>query len=208
MATFAILLGGDVAPTARLSDQLRGARCIAADSGIAHAGPLGLAPELWVGDFDSAGSELENVFADVPRSVFPPDKNATDGELAVEEALRRGATAIILVGGFGGQFDHMLAHGAMLLALTERGIRAFSSSGTEEAFPLIHELSLNDLKAGTRLSVVGFGPISGLSISGVKWPLNDAAVPLGSSRTLSNETTGPVRMSLKAGRALVMTYPT
>ena len=50
---FSILLGGSLMPTDRLAQQTRGSRVIAADRGILHAETLGLAVELWVGDFDS-----------------------------------------------------------------------------------------------------------------------------------------------------------
>ena len=83
MSKFTILLGGDVTPTDRLRKQVAGSRVIAADSGIAHAPALGLSPELWVGDFDSSGSDLERMFAHVPRHVFPPPKDSTDGEIAL-----------------------------------------------------------------------------------------------------------------------------
>lgn len=207
MTRFAILLGGDVTSTERLKQQVRGARCIAADSGMVHAGLLQLAPELWVGDFDSAGTELEAAFRHVPRVVHPADKNATDGELAVEEALRRGAASLVLVGGFGGQFDHMLAHGTMMLALAERGVSVFTSSGHEEAHPLLGALHLNGLKRGTRVSVIGLTALNGLSISGVRWPLRERDVPFGSSLTMSNAAEGDVELKLGSGKALVLVYP-
>ena len=56
MSKFAILLGGDVTPTPRLTRQLEGARVISADGGMMHAEALNLVPELWVGDFDSTGT--------------------------------------------------------------------------------------------------------------------------------------------------------
>ena len=56
MTCFAILLGGDLTVTPRLKSQIRGARVIAADSGMMHAAALHIMPELWVGDFDSAGN--------------------------------------------------------------------------------------------------------------------------------------------------------
>ena len=103
MSRFAILLGGDLVVTPRLHRQIAGARIIAADSGMKHARALGLVPELWVGDFDSSGSELMLDYALVPRQTHSADKDATDGEIAVEEALRLGASEIILIGGLGGQ---------------------------------------------------------------------------------------------------------
>ncbi len=207
MTRFAVLLGGDVTPTPRLRQQLKDCRCIAADSGMAHAATLELKPELWVGDFDSAGTALEASYAHVPRSVFPADKDATDGELAVDAALQRGARSLVLVGGFGGQFDHMLGHGTLLLALAARGITAFATSGHEEAFPLRDRLQLGGLAPGTRISVVGLSDLTDLDIEGVRWPLKQRDIPLGSSLTLSNEVTGEVRVALASGSALVLVYP-
>jgi thiamine pyrophosphokinase len=207
MSKFAILLGGDVTPTPRLVAQLARARVIAADSGMAHAATLGLTPELWVGDFDSAGTALEDAFRDTPRHVFPAAKDATDGEIAVDEALRRGATEIVLVGAFGGQFDHALAHATQLVGLAERGVKAFATSGTEEAWPLIGSVSLLQIAKGTRISIIGITALKAISIMGVRWPLNRRDVPMGSTLTLSNEAQGDVAITLEQGRALVLIYP-
>lgn len=208
MSNFAILLGGNVKPTKRLKKQLEGARVIAADSGMQHADSLSLKPELWVGDFDSASPHLQKKHKDVPRQTYDVEKDATDGEIAIAEALRRGATSLILVGGFGGQFDHTLAHAGFLLALTKRGMKIFMSSGDEEAHALVDEIAIDDLSFGTRLSVAPFSDLRGLTLTGVKWPLTKRDVPLGSALTLSNIVTGSVRISLLSGSALILTYPT
>jgi thiamine pyrophosphokinase len=208
MSNFAILLGGNVKPTKRLKKQLEGARIIAADSGMQHADSLGLKPELWVGDFDSASPHLQKKHQDVPRQTYDVEKDATDGEIAIAEALRRGATSLILVGGFGGQFDHTLAHAGFLLALAKRGMDIFMSSGNEEAHALVDEMAIDDLSFGTRLSIAPFSDLRGLTVSGVKWPLTKRDVPLGSALTLSNIVTGSVRISLLSGSALILTYPT
>ena len=207
MSKFAILLGGTVKPTKRLNEQLQNARVIAADSGMAHAELLELSPELWVGDFDSSTAALMRQYKDTPRQIHAPEKDATDGELALAEALRRGATALMLVGGFGGQFDHALAHAGFLLALGKRGMNIFMTSGTEEAYPLTSDLLLDDFNVGTRISITPFSDLRGLSISGVKWPLTRRDVPLGSALTLSNVIESTVRIELAAGAALVLTYP-
>ena len=121
--SFTILLGGDVTPTKRLATQIADTRVIAADSGIAHAAALGLLPELWVGDFDSTSDTLAATYAAVPREVYPEAKDATDGAIAIEAALARGAKQITLVGAMGGRFDHALAHGMQLIDLQSRGIK-------------------------------------------------------------------------------------
>lgn len=207
MHHFVVLLGGDLTPTIRLRQQIAGARAIAADGGMKHASVLGVVPELWLGDFDSSDAAFEERYANVPRQTFPAAKDKTDGALAIEEALRRGATRISLVGGFGGRFDHALGHGLQLVALAERGVSCFMTSGDEEAYPLHRELELSDLAKSTRLSILGLSALEGLSISGVRWPLERVAVPLGSTWTLSNEVDGHVKMSLAVGRALVVVYP-
>ena len=207
MNRFVILLGGPISPTPRLLAQVEGARVLAADSGMAHAKMLHLQPELWLGDFDSASKKLQREFAHVPRMEFPAEKDATDGELAISHALREGADELILVGGFGGQFDHALAHAGFLLALGKRDIKAMMTSGREEAQALNGSMSLNDLVPGSRLSVVPLSDLVALTIAGVKWPLTNRNVPLGSALTLSNVALGPVELSLRAGQALVVTYP-
>ena len=160
-----------------------------------------------MGDFDSAPKKLQREFARVPRLEFPVEKDATDGELAISQALREGADELILVGGFGGQFDHALAHAGFLLALGKRDIKAMMTSGTEEAQALNGAMSLNDLASGSRLSVVPLSDLVALTITGVRWPLSNRNVPLGSALTLSNVALGPVELSLRAGQALVVTYP-
>jgi thiamine pyrophosphokinase len=207
MSKFVILLGGSVTPSKRLKEQIAGARVIAADSGIAHAATLDLEPELWVGDFDSSNNKLQKLYTQVPRLTFPAEKDATDGELAIAEAMRRGATELILVGGFGGRFDHALAHAGFLIALEKRGMPAFMSSGHEEAHPLVEQLALVDVAEGTRLSIVPMTDLKALTITGVKWPLTKRDVPLGAALTLSNVVAGPVNIELRFGAALVLIYP-
>ena len=208
MSRFVILLGGDLTVTKRLSRQIAGARFIAADSGMKHARDLGIVPELWVGDFDSAGSELMLDYAHVPRQTHLADKDATDGEIAVKEALRLGANEFILIGGLGGQSDHATAHLGLALHLAQSGHRCFISNGNEEAYPLIAGSYDFDFGAQSRLSIIPWSDITGLDLNGVKWPLKDKALTLGTSFTMSNVALGPVKLSFIAGIAIAIAYPT
>jgi thiamine pyrophosphokinase len=207
MSRFCILLGGPVTVTPRLRRQIGGCRCIAADGGMVHAQPLGLAVELWVGDFDSADRELENRYQHVERQSFPVAKDMTDGDLAAKAAIARGATSLVLVGAMGGQTDHAFAHLTLALRLSRSGCATMLTSGAEEAHPLLPgKLSLS-LPPGSRLSLLPLTELGGLSLRGTRWPLDDIDVELGSTLTLSNSVLGPVEVSLASGYGIVIAYP-
>lgn len=206
--TFLILVSGPLAPTARLKTLARGARIIAADSGMQHAATLGLEPELWVGDFDSTDPALAEKWAGVPREPYPAAKNETDGAIAVEAAIAHGARSLILAGAFGGpRSDHALAHFVHGMALAEKGLGVVMTSGEEEAVPLGEGPRTFDLPAGSLFSVIVFSTIEKLSIAGARYPLADHYAPFGTTRTVSNVAEGPVTISHSGGRALLIARP-
>ena len=123
MTNFTILLGGDLTPTPAVARQVAGSRVIAADAGMKHAAALGLLPELWVGDFNSAPDGLPDHLAVVTRQGFPREKDKTDGELAADIAIERGATSLLFVGAFGGdRSDHEFLHLTLAIRLSEAGV--------------------------------------------------------------------------------------
>ena len=209
----AILLGGECTPTPRLLRHLRDARAIAADGGIVHAAPLGFsgnrAPVLWVGDFDSTSDAARGEWAAIPRETHPVAKDATDGAIAVEAALDRSAGRITLVGAFGGpRLDHSLGTTMMGIALAMRGIGVRMTDGLRWAEPLLPGEATIEAERGEVLSIVALDDLAGLSIDGAQWPLENASVPFGDTRTLSNSfVQGTVRLGLRSGRALVVTGP-
>ncbi|WP_144222816.1 thiamine diphosphokinase [Mesorhizobium amorphae] len=209
MSTFTLLLGGEVIQTLRLEAQVAGTRVIAADSGIRHADLLGLMPELWVGDFDSAPADLPPHLAQVPRERFPAEKDSTDGELAVSIALDLGATKLNLVGAFGGaRADHAFLHQALALSLAEQGTDVLLTSGAQEGIPVLPgQTATFDYAEGTLFSVLGFSKLTGLTIKGAKWPLNAVEMPFGSSLTISNAVQGKLEIALGSGRALLLAHP-
>jgi thiamine pyrophosphokinase len=207
MTAFTILLGGPVTPTKRLREQVQGTRAIAADSGMRHASLLGLVPELWIGDFDSSDADLQKAFADVPRETHPAEKEATDGDLAITAALRLGAQSLILVGGLGGQFDHLFCNAMMMMTLYKRDIMVWTSNGLEEVHPL-QPSTFKNLALGTRISIVPLTPIAGLTVEGVKWPLRNKRIPVGSSLTIANEVSeSEVALRLISGDGFIVVYP-
>jgi thiamine pyrophosphokinase len=208
MSRFTLLLGGDLVRTPRLDAQIAGTRIIAADSGMRHAATLGVMPELWIGDFDSAPAGLPQHLLTVEKRVFPPAKDSTDGELAVAEALARGATALVLAGAFGGpRADHAFLHLTMAIQLAEAGRPVVLTSGSQEGAPLLPGATSFDYADGVLFSVLAFTYLSGLTIRGARWPLDAIELPFGSSLTISNVVEGELTVQLDAGRAILLAHP-
>ena len=206
--TFTILLGGELRLTDRLRAAVSGSRFIAADGGMRHAIALGIEPELWVGDFDSTPADLLAAFPKVPKQPYPAAKAATDGEIAVSEAIDRGAVRLILAGAMGGErSDHAIQHLLYGVQLAEKGFDVLLTSGDEEAVPLLPGTLELTLPAGSLFSVLGFSDLIGLFIDNARYPLRDFHMPFGTSRTISNVAEGLVRFSLGSGRAIVLARP-
>jgi thiamine pyrophosphokinase len=169
---------------------------------------LGLMPELWVGDFDSVPADLPDELAAVPRKVFPAEKDMTDGELAIAEALRRGATSLVLAGAFGGKrADHAFLHLALAVRLAESGSTVVLTICSLVVVPYLPGSAAFDYADGTLFSVLGFSDLSGLTVTGAKWPLDRVEVAFGSSLTISNEVKGRLGIALERGRALLLAHP-
>lgn len=208
MSLFTILLGGDLVATPAVARQVAGSRVIAADAGMRHAAALGIVPELWAGDFDSEPDALPAHLAAVTRQGFPREKDKTDGELAVDIAIERGATSLLLVGAFGGErVDHEFLHLTLAVRLAEGGLPVMLTSGLQEGFPLLPGTAAFDYPDGTLFSIIAFSDLSSLSVAGAKWPLNSVEVAFGSSLTISNETHGRLAITLGSGRAMLIAHP-
>ena len=99
-----VYIGGGIDPAGLDEYPAKGDLCIAADSGWRNARRLGVRVDLLVGDMDSLGTEASSAMAEVKAMggevmQVPAEKDETDTQLAVHEAVRRGADEIVIVGG-------------------------------------------------------------------------------------------------------------
>ena len=132
-----LLLGGRQPGAEELERRLACADLVVTADGGAHAlHRLGQLPHVLVGDMDSIvpglDRELEAAGVTVLRSS--PQKDETDGQLALDYALERGATELVLLGAGGGRLDHLLGNLQLLLRAARRGARAVLSDGGTSAW--------------------------------------------------------------------------
>ena len=186
----------------------RAAAVIAADGGLRHLLSLGHRPDALIGDLDSLppGVVAEEAAERVIR--HPRDKNETDLELALLYAVEQyPGHEVLILGGFGGRLDHMLAN-ILVLAhprLLGRPIRFVNDR--ESAWLLAASTPDETIIHGAPGDIVSLLPLGGpahvLATTGLRWPLRNETLSFGPARGVSNEMTAPVaRVRLGAGVVL------
>ena len=181
---------------------------LAADGGARFLIGLCVMPDAVVGDFDSLGAadQARLRAAGVELLRHPVRKDVTDGELAVDEALRRGAGEILLAGATGA-LDHTLGHLAILRRLAARGVAARMVAPRLTATVLVSLAAVAlDAVAGTRVSLVPMAGDVTVTLSGFEYPLDRGVLPADVCLGIGNHVTGPgeARIVLHEGVAAVL----
>lgn len=174
---------------------------IAADAGFLRLRAMGVRIDEVIGDFDSAGCRPDH-----PRvRQLPVEKDDTDTLYALRVGVSMGFGQFRIYGGTGGRLDHTLANIQCLDWLARQGLRGWLYGdgcvltvvrGGEIAF---------DAPAGRVFSAFALGgEAQGVTISGLKYAVDNAVItgdfPIG----VSNETTGRrARVSVQQGALLL-----
>ena len=180
---------------------------VAADGGLDRALSLGLPVDVVVGDLDSVSpAALARAEAGGVRVVrHPQAKDATDLELALDEAAALGASRVLVVASDGGRLDHLLA--SLLLLASGRYAALELDALVGEA--LVHvvrgERALRGT-AGELLTLLPLGgPAVGVTTDGLAYPLAGETLDPGTTRGVSNVFTGPqARVAVDSGVLLAI----
>lgn len=206
--TVLVFAGGD---GVELGGQLPDADLvIAADSGLDLANLLGVEVDLLIGDLDSVSPEGLAAAREAGMEIeeHPAEKDATDLELSLAAAVRRGAARIVVVGGGGGRIDHFLAN-AMLLA--SPGWAEIDVEWLVDAAHIIairHEATI-DGAPGDVLTLLAIGePADGVTTEGLRYELTNDVLLASSTRGVSNEfVEGSVAIRVRNGVLLAIHRP-
>jgi thiamine pyrophosphokinase len=161
---------------------------------------------LAMGDFDTIGEfgVRRLVQNQIPIEQYGAEKDYTDTELAVEYALSQFPEEIILFGGLGSRFDHSLANLQLAWKVFKRGIKITVIDASNALQFTDHKLSINN--SYPFISLLPFSQVvSGVTLEGFKYPLQDAVLSWGESIGISNELTGQEgTITIKSGDLLVI----
>jgi thiamine pyrophosphokinase len=165
---------------------------VAADGGLHHLMALDLTPHLVVGDLDSVTpaelAELEARQVEIHR--FPPKKDETDLELALQVVREAGYREILLVAALGGRLDQTLGNLYLLTDAAIEGCRVRMDDGLEEVFVIRGQVVVQ----GAAGDVVSLLPVAeaahGVTTDGLAYPLRGETLWRQHTRGISNKMTG------------------
>lgn len=173
--------------------------CImAADRGLFYAKEAGLPVDYILGDFDSLPDGILPEYMDSGAKIrtFPPEKDYTDTHLALLWSLEEGAEKVTIIGGLGSRFDHSFANIGLLSLLLEHGVKGEIIDPCNRIFMMDkkHSGLVTMKKGGKKKQYISLIPytekVTGITLHGFKYPLNNETLTIGISRGISNELLG------------------
>jgi len=161
---------------------------LAADIGAKYCLDAGVAPDVVIGDMDSLPLDLADRLGTGGMKVisYPRDKDETDTLLALDYAMARGASEIIILSGLGDRFDHSIANLHLLYRALKKGVRASILTSMHNIFLVDSEHYINGKKGKT----VSFLPLTekveGIDLVGFKYDVRSATMEIGFPYGVSN----------------------
>lgn len=183
-----IYTGGAVDPSNITEHPKSDDLCIAADSGYKNALALGEHVDILLGDLDSYTEKPPERTKVIK---VPAEKDFTDTQMAVKEALENGADDIVIIGGLDGRLDHTLSNISILPELWKMRVHAVMTDGTNRIRYMDSTSTLIARSGYKYVSVIAVSEkLKGVSIEGCKYPLDNATVLRSNQYAVSNEIIG------------------
>jgi len=209
-----VLSNGEIDELATVRQRVRAwgqALVIAADNGVRFAGPLGLFPNIILGDLDSLDPELRALFDKESVSVIqvPAEKDETDLELALLEAAHRGAEHIVILGAIGGRLDMTLSNVLLLTHPDLLDVRVELWDADQTLWIIRPPGGEVFGQPGDTLSLIPIGgDASGVTTHNLHYPLENETLVFGPARGISNVLTADhAHVNLTDGLLLAVHTP-
>ncbi|MEQ8839624.1 MAG: thiamine diphosphokinase [Acidimicrobiales bacterium] len=182
---------------------------ICADGGLAAAIEAQLRVDVVVGDLDSASAADLDAAAAAGAEILrhPATKDETDLELALLEAMDRGAASIAVHLADGGRLDHQLANLVVLASPRWRSARVSAWVGENRVWVVHGELEL-PLAAGAAVALQAVAGPATVTTTGLAYPLHGEVLRSTEARGIANEViSAPATVRVDDGVVLVLSPP-
>lgn len=185
---------------------------IAADGGYVNLIRMHKTPDVLIGDFDSlleAGISEEML----PMNQFeicrlPCEKDETDILAAIKHGMKLGYNKFHIFGGTGDRIDHIFANIQCLTFLANHGCEALLYGMDFEACVLKDSVMKFKEETQGTVSIFCLGETAqGVTLEGLKYPLNDVVLNYDDPIGVSNEFIGKKSsIQVKKGLLLIIRY--
>lgn len=174
---------------------------VCADGGANAARVRGVKPDLIIGDLDSVSPGTRRFFRDVPLIRVSRQDN-TDLEKALEYLRSKRINSVVIAGATGRRLDMTLANLSVVWNYTRRMEITCVGEGWT-AIPVTGILTMR-ARRGTIVSLVPFGACSGITLTGLRYPLRNARMRVGQTGVSNVVTRSPFRVTVNRGRMMVV----
>lgn len=182
---------------------------VAADGGARHAEDLGLKPDFIVGDLDSLTTSHIELAASAEFERHRPHKDETDLELALLTAISRGAERLIVIGATGGRFDMTIGNTVLLAHPEIQGREIEIWHGQQTIWLIRPPGDKIQGQEGDTLSLIPLnGDASGITLTGLAYPLHEETLQFGEVRGMSNVLNSQIgHVAIRNGALLAVHTP-
>jgi thiamine pyrophosphokinase len=149
-------------------------------------------PDVAIGDFDSVTEEEVAVIRKKVKTVasFPPEKDFTDMELAIEHAAKLHPSEIIIYGGVGSRLDHSVGNILLLSRFVDAPFSVRLVNATNECRVVNKNSTIHKSSRFRYVSLLSLTDESVITLKGFKYEIESQKILRGQTVGISNEITG------------------
>lgn len=181
---------------------------IAVDKGLETIDYLKLQPQYVLGDFDSVNTKILEKYKKQNIKIIKlnPEKDLTDTHSAIDLALKFKSTEITILGAIGTRLDHTIANIHILKQALDKNIKAKIVNEKNEIELIDKEIIIKKDDNYKYVSIIPLTTqVTGITIEGMKYIINDYTLSIGDSLGVSNEQIDKdAKISIKTGILVVI----
>jgi len=182
---------------------------VAVDGGFSFFKKARMIPDILIGDMDSVKGKPYITNPEIKLILFPPKKNETDSQLAVEYCIKNNAQSIDIIMPSVGEWDHCL--GNLMLLTNEKILKATQQSkkikiinkNLELFYLKDNQLIFSNYKNNI-ISVIPFSKSIILNSYGMEYHAENLKIKRGHSHSLRNRIKTKRAKIIVQGEAFVI----
>lgn len=163
---------------------------IAVDKGLEALNKINVMPNYIIGDFDSVNKATLNQYENknIEITYLKPEKDFTDTHMAIKLAIEKRAKHITIIGATGTRMDHTLANIHVLNEALQNNVPTEIINENNRIMLINRKVKLIKNTNYKYVSIIPLTTkITGVTLKGFKYNIENATINLGESIGVSNE---------------------